>query len=520
MGALERVDSDLGELRVKMAKLEKRRKSLEKRRRQLRGRRRSTSHRVPAASPVPPLTSVVDQHLQRFRSVFSRQVPFELFVIVAWAFLLRLEGSGVSSAVRCLGLDPSEYLCLLGFFHSSAFHVATLCRQWASILSHAAPGPKIGGRPVLVADAIKVAKAGRKMPGVKVLHQESESNTKREYINGHFWGCVSILIGTTVHPYAAPIRLAIQDGIKLSPSDRTTLPMKMASLVCTCTTTPSTVVVDSYYAAAAFLRYLLKEGHHAITRLRSNAVAYEPAAPVSGKRPRGRPCKYGKKMKLASLFSRRASFQLTSIPLYGDIKDVLFLSQDLYWGGLLVRIVLTIYPDGATVILLSTDLNLIAEEIITGYGYRFKIEVQFKQLVHTLWGFRYHFWMLLMPKAGSRPRNLYTHRKTPEFRAQLIRKMEAYERFVNIAAIALGLLQLLAVNNPDQVWAGFPVWFRSTPRHGCPSETVARLALQADLQRAISGGSRGGSLLAETLAKRKLAEPTGHPLQVATARTQ
>jgi hypothetical protein len=44
-------------------------------------------------------------------------------------------------------------------------------------------------------------------------------------------------------------------------------------------------VADAYYAAAKFARSLLAAGHHLVTRVRSNAVAYfPPSRPRSRKR--------------------------------------------------------------------------------------------------------------------------------------------------------------------------------------------------------------------------------------------
>jgi hypothetical protein len=40
---------------------------------------------------------------------------------------------------------------------------------------------RINGRLVPVGDGIKIAKRGKKMPAVKLLHKQSESNTKPEY---------------------------------------------------------------------------------------------------------------------------------------------------------------------------------------------------------------------------------------------------------------------------------------------------------------------------------------------------
>ena len=59
--------------------------------------------------------------------------------------------------------------------------------------------------------------------------------------------------------------------------------------------------------------------------------------------------------------------------------------------------------------------------------------------------------------------------------------IEAFERFVNLNAIALGLLQVLALEMPQQVWAVFPLWFRTLPKHGFPSEQIVRLSLQHQL---------------------------------------
>jgi hypothetical protein len=85
--------------------------------------------------------------------------------------------------------------------------------------------------PLYVVDGIKVGKAGKKMPGVKLLHQESEDNTKPEYIMGHFWGALSLLVKAPGHVFSIPVRFQIQDGIKRSPSQVTTLIDKMGALI-------------------------------------------------------------------------------------------------------------------------------------------------------------------------------------------------------------------------------------------------------------------------------------------------
>ena len=52
----------------------------------------------------------------------------------------------------------------------------------------------VGGRLVCLADGIKAPKEGRKMPAVKLLHQQSASNSKPDYIMGHSFQAVSLLV--------------------------------------------------------------------------------------------------------------------------------------------------------------------------------------------------------------------------------------------------------------------------------------------------------------------------------------
>jgi len=455
------------------------------------------------------LVKEVEAILRQFRPVFRRQAAFGWFVLVAWAFILRMEAFGVTSVVRCLGLAPAEYHNLLHFFHSTAFSVQALCSKWAEIVKNSTQRITVGGMPVHVADGIKFGKAGQKMPAVKLLHQESNDNTKPEYIMGHFWGAASSLVHAGRHVLAIPLRFQIQDGIKRSPTDAETLLDRMLALVIAVVAPGSLLVADAYYTAAAFMRALMAAGVHYVGRMRSNAVAYAPAPRRAGPPRRGRPRKYGKRIQLGQLFERPERFRLAAVDLYGDLKNVRYRCLDLFWHGLLLRFVLSIYPDGRRRILVSTNRDLSPEVILYAYGLRFKIEVSFKALVEILSGFCYHFWMKAMEKRPRGAGNQYLHRAGDSIRAQVGRKIEAYERFVNISAIALGILQVLSASSAGRIWERFPLWLRTLPKHRCPSENVVRLTLQHELHR-ISLTSRRGLLLTKTLAEKKRALPEAH----------
>jgi len=461
------------------------------------------------------LVRVVDEWLAEFRSIFSRRSTFGWFVLIAWAFILRLDGGGVASIIRCLGLAPGEYYNLLHFFHSTGFTVEALCRRWVEALGRRAPLLQLAGRPVYVADAVVAPKAGKKMPGVKSLHQASKNNNKPEFVMGHFWGALTVLaqaaqVGSRI--FALPVRFALQDGLKRSPSDSQSTITRMHTLVTQTAQTTGTVIADCYYTCRVILKALLAAGFHYIGRVRNSAVGYEVVPPVA-KRQRGRPRKYGNKVVLDELFSHKALFHRATVDIYGKVQSVLLYERELFWQTLFVKFVLVIDSEGTQAIFLSTNRDLNAVQIVTAYGWRFKIEVGFRALIDVVFGFCYRFWMKAMPKRKTGDGNQYLHRAGEEYRAQVARKVDAYERFVNLAGITLGILQLISLSYADRIWARLPVWFRTLRKETGPSENVVRVTLQAEIVRIIRR-SAPSTLLGKILSTHKRANLPSHPFRL------
>lgn len=255
---------------------------------------------------------------------------------------------------------------------------------------------------------------------------------------------------------------------------------------------PFYLAADAYYANAPIIHGLLRNGNHLISRVKSNAVAYE--APSAKTNPgRGRPRKSGEKIRLRELFKKTSLFSIADPPVYGERSvQIKFLSVDLIWrsAGETVRFVLVEHPIRGRTVLMTTDLALVPIEVIRIYGLRFKIEVSFKQAVRTIGAYAYHFWMSEMKPIRRKSGDQYLHRETEDYRDAVKRKLDAYHRFTQCGLIAQGLLQYISCLQPKLVWRYFGSWMRTADLNSCPSEQVTAMALRNTFADFLSNSSK------------------------------
>src|ERR1700736_5192066 len=147
------------------------------------------------------------------RPAFSRLRTFMWFATIVAGLTVRVELLGVTSIVRALNLRPSLYTKLLKNFHSSGLKLDRLSALWAQAVLRLFPSPlRVNGRLVLVGDG-KIPKRGKKMPAVKLLHQQSESNTKPDYIMGHSLQAVGLLVHAAKSVFSVPLAASIHRSL-------------------------------------------------------------------------------------------------------------------------------------------------------------------------------------------------------------------------------------------------------------------------------------------------------------------
>jgi len=426
--------------------------------------------------------------VEALRPACARRVTFEWMRIVLMGLCARTDLGGVTSIVRALALLPDRYLRLLHVLHSEALRLAPLTTLWVRFCQGRFTPVQVGDALVCLADGLKVPKEGQKMPAVKKLHQESTNNSKPEFIDGHSFQALALLVRTAGGLVTSvPLTARIHEGvIDRARELRRTLLDRLVELFLEVAgeLAPRVILVaDAFYASAKVILPLLAQGHHLVTRVRRNAVAYRPA-PVPRRRRRGRPRRYGRKLRLQRRLERESGFQTAPSPVY-DEKNVriAYCAEDLLWRpvGRLVRFVFVRHPRRGELILLCTDTTLDPLTVIALYGYRFKIEVGFRQAIHALGTYAYHFWMAKMRRRKRGSGNQDIRKQPRRYKDNVRRKIAAYHRFVQLGCIAQGLLQLLALEHRPTVWQRFRSWLRTMNPEQPPSESVVAQALRTTL---------------------------------------
>jgi len=427
-----------------------------------------------------------------FFDCFKSGEAFRWFVCVVIGIMIRSDHLGVTSIVRELSINPCHYESLLHFFRAKSWTLSEIRKKWAYIVARSGLIYRENGMAVLIGDGVKQCKEGRKMPGVKRLVQESENSAKPQYMFGHMFGCIGILIGSTKKLFCTPISMALHDGNEitgqwaedsLAEKSHVERLVHEACQVAMLIKKPCLLLLDRYYLTVNALKAWLESQIEYIsqvvivTRAKKNCTAYEYPK-KSDKPKRGAPRKKGKSVKVQKLFETQAEFfTQVVLTLYGKKTTVSYLCKDLLWGKKLyqpLRFVL-VNINGTQAILACTDLTMSPEKIIELYCLRFKIETSFRAFKQTLSGFDYHFWTHSMPKLNRFKKNEDARKELEKIedekqRGAIVSTLKAIEGFVMCACIALGLLQMCSLLYGEKVEKRLLPWLRTNTCKENPSE--------------------------------------------------
>jgi len=405
--------------------------------------------------------------------------------------MVRSSHRGVTSIISAMKLNPKLYHTLNHFFRSKAYTTEKIYDSWIKVVLKYAQIKRFGKRVLVLGDHSKVSKEGLHMPGVQILHQDSQNSGKSKYIAGHNYGHVSAVITNEKTSRSLPLMTELQESPPKTKDKKAktgeSLVTQMLNLVHKTAKTigePVVVALDAYFSVGtaweAIGKTLTASGERLVeivTRAKKNVVAYTVPEPPKVKK-RGQPRKYGKKIVLRELFSDMSKFTQTTMNLYGKQTKVKYLCLDLIWkpAKQLVRFVL-VETNRGRCIFMSSDLSLTPEEIITIYALRFKIEPSFAELKNDIGCFEYHFWTKAMPK-----RRKWKNAVMPDDH-KLAKKVKdtkrAAEAFVCLSTIAAGILSIIAFHHSQEIWNRYSGWIK-TIRSDIPSLAVTKDAFAQD----------------------------------------
>lgn len=167
------------------------------------------------------------------------------------------------------------------------------------------------------------------MPAVKKLFPESENQKNPEYISGHMFVGIGVLIGGIAKWFYLPLHINLQDGMDTILSWNKENKEARTHVV---------QMIENAYEATVPALEALKQCNdkvgtpmHLVTKAKRSYTAYEFPGP---KKPgRGRSPKKRKSVKIRELFSKESSqFVTAETTIYGKKETVRYYCINLLWG--------------------------------------------------------------------------------------------------------------------------------------------------------------------------------------------
>jgi len=339
---------------------------------------------------------VMISYLMEFDNLFSK--PNRLYFQGYIFSLMIVKGRKCATKIRQLSIFVDRSLSSFQrFLTQYNWDLNEVIKRMINILiRELADQMKIYGCYLIGLDTFLIAKSGKKMIGVQNWKDHSSNPDRGEYIRGHHWGIGALISRFSDRFLCWPILCRLISGEKEPFLFMTTEDGKaergqildaavaivyQISLLMggfPCDGGPALrAVADAFFSKAPFINPLILKGIHLISRLRWDAVGWDDPPPYSG---RGRPAKRGKKWKLADLIKVFPPHQI-DLKLYGKMIRIRYVVRDVWLRDVIKKVrVVVIEGVRNPILLISTDLSLTPEQIITIYSSRFVLEIAIRDL--------------------------------------------------------------------------------------------------------------------------------------------
>ncbi|MBV9913168.1 MAG: transposase [Sinobacteraceae bacterium] len=240
---------------------------------------------------------------------------------------------------------------------------------------------------VVVDDSV-VERISTRAPGSLIHHNHTAKPNRPRFLRGQGWLCLAAVVERDFKVGAVPLMLRLvrrgtnRGKLKSARFLLRLLGQRLGRV---------RVLLDAWFMRGWLIRRTLADGHTVIGRVRRDLALYQVPRPPRQRR-RGRPRKYGARLtpeRVEALPAHRSARIL-----YGNLEVVRWRSCRVaarFLGGMVVRVVWVQLerPDKPPEqrLLICTDPDLPALDVITAYAKRWAVEPLFKDMKHG-WGLK------------------------------------------------------------------------------------------------------------------------------------
>jgi hypothetical protein len=322
-----------------------------------------------------------------FSTVLHQRSAWRLGIMFT-AMLFAKGRKTITSWLRAAGINRC-YKAYYYFIGSLGKKTETIATELLKIMIHRLY--KNTNTVLMAIDDSPTSRYGPKVIGAGIHRNPTPTPDGRKFVYGHVWVTLSAIarhrdFGTIGLPLLAKMYVKAKDvkSIKLAFKSKTEQAVELAKWAYNCCESFGKrlwIVTDGGFTRASFLKPAIKVGIVAVTRLRKDAVLYGEVKQPK-KRKRGRPRKYGNRIKLANIVNKPDGWFKIKAVLYGrDETKVVNVFKALYKpAGCMVQVLIVKESKDCFRAFMCTDLTASAVEIIEAVADRYAIEQNFSDI--------------------------------------------------------------------------------------------------------------------------------------------